>query len=89
MKLIDLVLVDLSETGNPRGVFEAPYASTTVGDTVTTADGISGTVKAVESASVNDSFYRMIRACFGNPDIPKLKGKTEYHESRYKENPHE
>lgn len=80
----DIALVQLAEAGNLRGVFQAPYGSVKVGDQVETMDGKQGTVTAVTHSSTSMEGYAFLAACFGNPDLPRLKGKTEYHAFKYK-----
>lgn len=79
----DIALVHLAEAGNLRGVFIAPYGSVSIGDEAETMDGRKGTVIAKINASTEYDFYKFISACFGNPDLPRLKGKTEYHVFQY------
>ena len=81
----DIVLVHLAEAGNLRGVFKAPCWSVNAGDLVETMDGRQGTVIATMCSAADSVGYNFLVACFGNPDLPPLKGKTEFHEFRYEE----
>ena len=83
----DIVLVQLAEAGNLRGVFKAPYGSVKAGDRVETMDGRQGTVITTVYAAADTDIYYFFANCFGNPDLPPLKGKTEYHEFLYEGEP--
>lgn len=84
-RYFDIVLVRLADAGNLRGVFKAPYGSVTKGDLVETMDGKQGTAIITICLSENSDSYEFLSQCFGNPDLPALQGKTEYHKFRYEE----
>ena len=86
-RYFDIALVRLEDVGNLRGVFKAPYGSVHLGDMVDNMDGKKGTVIALMCAAQDMDSYSFLEACFGNPDLPLLKGKTEYHEFLYEGEP--
>ena len=79
----DIALVQLAEAGNLRGVYKAPYGTVKVGDKVDTMDGRQGTVIAKTNVSMDYDLYAFLTACFGDPDLPCLKGRTEYYVFMY------